>query len=142
MSFTSGSKSERRSRRARHSGRLQFTYDPAWLERPDATPLSLSMRLSPTTYHDETVGPYLWGLLPDNDVVLERWARQYQCSPSNVFGLLTNVGADVAGAAQYLPAGSDPVKGDRASYERLDDAAIAAMLRDLHNGCDGVASGP
>jgi serine/threonine-protein kinase HipA len=114
------------------SGRLQFTYDPGWLARPDATPLSLSMHLRPTPYPDDTVGPYLWGLLPDNDAVIERWARQYQCSASNVFGLLTSVGADVAGAAQYLPAESEPVDDGRARYERMDDAAIAELLRDIH----------
>jgi HipA-like protein len=27
---------------------------------------------------DATIHPYLWGLLPDNDRVLERWAREIE----------------------------------------------------------------
>jgi serine/threonine-protein kinase HipA len=36
------------------------------------------LRVSP--YSHATIHPYLWGLLPDNDRVLERWAREFGCS--------------------------------------------------------------
>ncbi len=108
---------------------VRFAYDPAWIERSDATPLSVSMPLRPGWFDDATVGPYLWGLLPDNEVVLQRWARQYQCSASNVFALLSNVGADVAGAAQYLPSGTAPDEARKGTHEKLSTADVAELLR-------------
>ena len=110
---------------------LRFTYDAAWLDRPEATPLSLSMPLRPGSFDHATVHPYLWGLLPDNEAVIERWARTYQCSASNVFALLANVGADVAGAAQYLRPGSVVEEAAPVTYERLGDDDVAGLLREV-----------
>jgi serine/threonine-protein kinase HipA len=45
---------------------------------------------------------YLLGLLPDNDKVLERWARTYHASARNPFALLGHVGEDCAGAVQFI----------------------------------------
>jgi serine/threonine-protein kinase HipA len=45
---------------------------------------------------------FLWGLLPDNDRVLENWGRRFQVSPRNVFRLITHVGEDCAGAVQFV----------------------------------------
>jgi serine/threonine-protein kinase HipA len=80
-----------------------FTYDRAY-RSSGVTPLSLSMPLNHRRYGDETVRPFLWGLLPDNEQVIERWARDYQVSPRNPFALLRHVGADCAGAARFVPA--------------------------------------
>jgi serine/threonine-protein kinase HipA len=110
---------------------LRFAYDHDWIERPDATPLSVSMPLRPGPFAHGTVHPYLWGLLPDNEDVIDRWARQFQCSPSDVFALLTNVGVDVAGAALYLPPGSDPEVAAAASYERLTEDEVGHLLREV-----------
>ena len=43
------------------------------------------------------------GLLPDNEQVIQRWARTYQVSAGNPFALLRHVGEDCAGAAQFVP---------------------------------------
>lgn len=50
-----------------------------------------------------TVSNFLWGLLPDNQTVLDEWARQYKVSPANPFALLTNIGEDCPGAVQLVP---------------------------------------
>ena len=45
---------------------------------------------------------FLWGLLPDNAAVSDRWARKFQCSARNPFALISHVGEDCAGAVQFV----------------------------------------
>ncbi|WJK43342.1 type II toxin-antitoxin system HipA family toxin [Solwaraspora sp. WMMA2056] len=83
-------------------GRFMFSYENDWQARQDATPISLSMPLAHRTHDDPAVRTMMWGLLPDNERVLERWARDYQVSAGNPFALLRHVGEDCAGAAQLV----------------------------------------
>jgi serine/threonine-protein kinase HipA len=64
-------------------GRLTLTYDSAWRALKTATRVSLSMPLTQGRYEDPIVRAFLWGLLPDNEQVLERWARTYQAPRLN-----------------------------------------------------------
>jgi serine/threonine-protein kinase HipA len=87
---------------------LRLAYDPSYPADANATPISLSM---PTTMREHVDTParrvvsnFLWGLLPDNDAVLERWARHYQVRSTSPFFLLgTPVGEDCAGAVAFCP---------------------------------------
>jgi serine/threonine-protein kinase HipA len=83
-------------------GRISFQYSPDWLLQKRPVPLSLSMPVLPTRYTHPKVENWLWGLLPDNEETLRRWAQQFQVSPRNVFSLLAHLGADVAGAIQIV----------------------------------------
>jgi serine/threonine-protein kinase HipA len=89
--------------RADKAGRLSLTYEPTWLESPQGHSLSVSMPLAQITYPHKAVLSYLWNLLPENPNVLQRWGQQYRVSAANPFKLLANVGADVPGAAQFIP---------------------------------------
>lgn len=89
--------------RADKAGRLSLTYEPTWLESPQGHSLSVSMPLAEITYPHKPVLSYLWNLLPENPNVLQRWGQQYHVSAANPFMLLANVGADVPGAAQFIP---------------------------------------
>ena len=115
---------------------LQFQYDPVYAAA-DATPISLSMPLAVRVHADttarRTVSNVFWGLLPDNELVLDRWARHYQVRATSPFFLLgTPVGEDCAGAVSFcLP---DDVRAhlDRqGGVEWLADVDVAALLRDL-----------
>jgi serine/threonine-protein kinase HipA len=110
---------------------LRFTYNPDYAAGPASTPLSVSMPLRLSPYLHATVHPYLWGLLPDNDRVIERWAREFSCTPTDVTGLLRGVGGDVAGAAQYVAPGETPEESLPGDVEWLSDEDIAQFLRDL-----------
>lgn len=112
---------------------LSFTYDEQWVEDPMGTPLSVSLPKRRGAYRHAAISPYLWGLLPDNERVLERWARDYRCSATNIFALLQNVGTDVAGAARYLPPDRDPDEQATAGFERLSDEDVAALLREVRS---------
>lgn len=85
------------------SGRLSLNYESAWRESSQGYSLSVSMPLAEITYPQKAVLPYIWNLLPENPYVLQRWGQQYHVSAGNPFKLLAHVGADVPGAAQFIP---------------------------------------
>lgn len=84
------------------SGRLSLRYEKDWRESPRSYSLSVSMPLAQITYSQKFVWPYFWNLLPENPNVLQRWGQQYHVSSGNPFNLLSYVGADVPGAAQFV----------------------------------------
>jgi HipA-like protein len=89
--------------RADKSGRLSLEYENAWRDSAHGYPLSVNMPLAQIVYPHRTVWAYLWNLLPENPSVLQRWAQQYHVAANNPYKLLTYVGADVPGAAQFIP---------------------------------------
>lgn len=84
------------------SGRLTFRYDPDWQTWQQAFPLSVSMPLPLAEHGHAVVESFLWGLLPDNQRVLDAWGRRFQVSSRNAFRLLEHVGEDCAGAIQFI----------------------------------------
>lgn len=112
---------------------LSFSYADEWRNLPDAYPVSLSMPLTTGTHETEPVEAYVWGLLPDNAYVLDRWARRFQVSARNAFALLANVGEDCAGAVQFVrPARVDELRTPKTStVEWLTKKNIAQRLRAL-----------
>jgi serine/threonine-protein kinase HipA len=114
-------------------GRLSFVYDDAWRSAVGAYPLSLSMPLAAAEHPHAAIEPFLWGLLPDNDIVLTRWAQRFQVSPRNAFQLISNVGEDCAGAVQFArPERKQAlITAAPADIEWLTDADVASRLRAL-----------
>lgn len=114
-------------------GRLRFDYEDEYRRRPGATPLSLSMPTQVRSHPHGVITPWLWGLLPENERVLARWARHFQASASSPFSLLsTPIGEDCAGAVQFIPEGQEErVLARRGVLERLSSAGVAQRLRDL-----------
>ena len=72
-------------------GQLRFFYDDGWRKTAEAYPLSLSMPLGAKEYGRGIIEAFLWGLLPDNEHVLARWAAKFQVSPRNVFALISRL---------------------------------------------------
>ncbi|EHR01126.1 type II toxin-antitoxin system HipA family toxin [Bradyrhizobium sp. WSM471] len=114
-------------------GRLTFVYDKDWRQAEGAYPLSLSMPLAAEEHGPSAVQAFLWGLLPDNEHVLERWARRFQVSARNVFALISHVGEDCAGAIQFVtPDRLESLRsGADDKVEWLDETAIAKRLQTL-----------
>jgi len=115
------------------NGRLGFVYEADY--PVDATPLSpaLPRREQPYTHAD--VAPFVAGLLPDNEQVLERWASMFGVRAGNVFALLAHVGADCAGAVQFVPEDRVDELSDAGvpsgGIVGIDDDGVEEMLRDL-----------
>src|ERR1700735_3593527 len=119
-----------------HSGarnRLTFVYNDEWRNAGGSYPLSLSMPLAAKEHGRAAVEAFLWGLLPDNELVLDRWAKKFQVSARNVFALISHVGEDCAGAVQFVtPERLEVLKsGKDDKVEWLDETAIAERLQAL-----------
>ncbi len=119
--------------RRNQRGRLSFVYDEPWRQRRNAYPLSLSMPLAAAEHGHDVIEAFLWGLLPDNDRVLDRWARRFQVSARNAFALLSHVGEDCAGAVQFV----SPERIDALTNKEpepvvwLSEGEVAERLRTL-----------
>jgi serine/threonine-protein kinase HipA len=114
-------------------GRLHFEYSDGYGAQPSATPLSVSMPIEVRSHADRVVTPWLWGLLPENEAVLSRWARQFHASASSPFSLLgTQIGHDCAGAVRFAAPGEvDEVIGQPDDVAWLTEDDVAVRLRDL-----------
>jgi serine/threonine-protein kinase HipA len=113
-------------------GTLELDYDDAYRESVNALPVSLSMPLSDRTHRGAVVRAFCQGLLPDNETVLERWARDFRVSAGNPFALLSHVGEDCAGAVQFVPADEiEALLEHRGSVLLLSDEQIGERLRAL-----------
>jgi len=96
-------------------GRMAFDYHGDYLADRSTTLLSLSLRIDQRTFSRTEITPVVTGLLPDNEDVVERWARLFGVRSGNPFALLAHVGADVAGAVQFVP------------EDRLDELATGGL---------------
>ncbi len=114
------------------TGALSLRYDPAYRSSALAVPVSLSMPLLKPTSSGSVVRAFCQGLLPDNEAVLERWGRDFQVSAGNPFALLTHVGADCAGAVQFVePDRIESLLAQEGTVVPLTEQQIAARLRTL-----------
>ncbi len=114
---------------SRSSGRLRFVYDDDYRRGGNPTPLSLAMPPAEGVHGDPVLTSWLWGLLPDNDRVIERWASMYRVTASSPFALLgTPVGEDCAGAVRFLTSDESARSGD---VEWLTEDDVATRLREL-----------
>ncbi|MEE8524879.1 MAG: type II toxin-antitoxin system HipA family toxin [Thermoanaerobaculia bacterium] len=116
--------------RQEDSGRLAFSYRRQWLDGSDAQPVSLSLPLRNEPFEDRETRPFFAGLLPD-ELIRERLARYLGISRQNDFALLAEVGGECAGAVALYPPDASPPAVREGNLEPLDEAALAALLRDL-----------
>ena len=114
-------------------GRLSFEYADDWRMARGAYPLSLSMPLAARAHGHAAIEPFLWGLLPDNELVLARWGQRFQVSPRSAFALLGVVGEDCAGAVQFVRPDRLAVLSEPAAeaIAWLTEDDVAARLRAL-----------
>jgi len=112
------------------SGSLTFDYLDTYRSQKSATPLSCSMPLAAAHHPDKVVKPFLWGLLPENDLVLSRWSREFHVSASNPMALLSCVGSDLPGGLQILEPGTTSSRG-AGEVEWLEEQDVARLLEEV-----------
>ena len=83
-------------------GRLDFAYARSWNSAHPAFPLSYALPQSLSRHDHRHVSAFLWGLLPENPMVLDRLARDNQISARNPLALLSVIGMDCPGAVRFL----------------------------------------
>jgi len=91
------------------------------------------MPLAVGEHSHEKIEAFLWGLLPDNELVLGRWAHRFQVSARNAFSLVSYIGEDCPGAVQFVrPERLDAILTSRVpEIDWLDEADVAERLRSL-----------
>jgi serine/threonine-protein kinase HipA len=75
---------------------VAFRYDPSWVARSGAFPISLGMPLAVSTVGPERILPWLANLLPEAH--LSEIGQRIGVSPQDILGLLARLGRDTAGA--------------------------------------------
>ncbi len=114
--------------------RYRFVYEADWRLAGDSYPLSLSMPLTAAEHDHKEVEAFLWGLLPDNERTLDRYARTFGVSTRNPLAILAHIGADCAGAVQFIaPDQLQELEGQQLSAEVdwIDDAEVARQLQSV-----------
>lgn len=116
-------------------GQPEITYDADYCANRAATTLSFAMPKTATSYYGQIPHSWLWGLLPDNEDVLRRWAKDYDASISSPVSFLeTEIGLDCAGAVQFYRSATDgPLDRDSGVLWIEDDQVeerLATLRRD------------
>ena len=106
------------------NGNLQFRYDPTY----DGPPISQSLPLQDAAHGHRATHVVFGGQLPEGEV-REILARNLGISAANDYGLLDEVGGDVAGALSLLPDGVDPPT--LPTSHPLDEQQLARLLDEL-----------
>jgi serine/threonine-protein kinase HipA len=104
---------------------VTLTYDPSWLQRPSAFPVSLTMPLSGGSYGSERIIPWLANLLPETR--LTELGLRLKVSPQDVVGLLMHLGRDTAGAFSF----GEPRRSGNNFRILRDDAALERIIDEL-----------
>lgn len=110
--------------------RFKFQYNPEWIEKKDAPPLSLSIPLREAAYADEVARPFFTNLLPES-ALREAVARKLGISPRNEFALLEALGGECAGAVTLLPPGAGLEVGGE--YKSLSEKELHKIIQELPN---------
>ncbi len=112
------------------SGLLQFSYDQAWLEKPDAMPLSRSLPLQSEVFPGKKTRPFFAGILPEKGP-RERIADILGISRTNDFAMLERIGGECAGAVSLLPEGIAPTNPKNARHRELTEPELQQLIAEL-----------
>lgn len=84
-------------------GGTRFRYEPEWLARANALPVSLTLPLRSEPYESRGLHPFFENLLPEG-WLLELSTAKLKISKDDAFGLLLALCADCAGAVEVRDA--------------------------------------
>jgi len=115
----------------RVSGNYRFEYTSEWQRNPRHIPLSRSMPLQQHRHGTRPITNFMWGLLPENERILDEWANRFHVSARNPFALLAAVGEDCPGAVQLVP--PDVELDGRENVKRLSRSELEARVVALKN---------
>lgn len=116
----------------------RFEYAQSWVDSKFFRVLSLSIpRTADLEVHGPQVTNYFDNLLPDNPDIRKRISTRLSVR-SDTFALLTAIGRDCVGAVQLLPMDMAPVGWNQVRGKALDEAQIAAHLRNVTAPAAGI----
>ena len=103
---------------------LSFSYNDAWLVKPDAAPIHPNLPLAGGRFDSAYVTAFFENLLPEGD---QRTVISMREQVSSVFALLARVGGESAGAFTLVPEGEAP---QAPVYQPLDWEQVRALIHD------------
>lgn len=122
-------------------GDLGFQYASAWLDRPNAVALSLSLPLRAEPFSRRECRPFFAGLLPEEHQ-RSLLAEAFRISERNDFSLLDKIGGECAGAVSLMPPGQQPELSTQVSkpltLEELAEKLAALPKKPLLAGDQGL----
>ncbi|MFC1679313.1 type II toxin-antitoxin system HipA family toxin [Elusimicrobiota bacterium] len=107
---------------------FSFQYDPSWLSRKEALPLSVRLPKQAEPFGDERARHFFANLLPEARV-RDLIAGRLGVSTSNDFKLLEALGGECAGAISLLPEGETP--STEGGYEPLSTEDLSRMIAEM-----------
>lgn len=113
------------------SGAIEFRYDPSWLEREIALPVSLSLPLREDAYRGEAVVAVFDNLLPDSEALRRRVAERVGAGGTDAYSMLASIGHDCIGALQFIASDEEVASDAGVTGEPVDDETIEKMLNNL-----------
>lgn len=109
------------------AGKHSFTYDA---DAPAQLSLSMPRRAKPWT--GAPIEAYIDGVLPDDLGMRKKIGRQYGVNGNNPFALLTAIGLDCAGGAQFvLPEQLNSVSNAKYSLTPITEEEIEQRLKSI-----------
>lgn len=111
-------------------GEINFTYDKAWLNDPNAVAISCSLPLRQETFRRKECRAFFEGILPE-DNQRKLIAKNLGISDKNDFSMLEKIGGECAGALSFLPVSEKLDKANETHYRELSDKEIVAIINEL-----------
>lgn len=119
------------------SGSLSFTYHESWLQRFEASPISLSFPLRESPYEGSIVYNFFDNLLPDSELIRQRIQAQFSINTNTCFDILSYIGADCVGALQLLTQ-PEPLDVRKIEANLIDHKSISALLKNYRTAPLGM----
>jgi serine/threonine-protein kinase HipA len=110
-------------------GKFSFQYEPAWLQNPQAQPLSQSLPLRSEAFEEKECAGFFGGLLPE-DHNRELIARNLGITAGNDFAMLKAIGGECAGAIALLDPDAD-MPSRQQSYHPVSEDELVSILNTL-----------
>ncbi|MBT5218712.1 MAG: type II toxin-antitoxin system HipA family toxin [Woeseia sp.] len=113
------------------SGAVAFQYDTDWLAWEHTFPVSLSLPLREDAYTGNAVLNVFDNLLPDNPEMRRQIAARTRADGEDAYSLLARIGADCAGALQFLPEGAEPGPSGHIESMPISNVEVEQLLAEL-----------
>ena len=112
-------------------GAVAFGYDPDWLARENAVPISLSLPLREDLFKGPVVAAFFENLLPDAEPLRRRISEKVGADGFDAYSLLARIGRDCVGALQFLPEEEANAASADLNGRVLSENEIERMLLNL-----------
>jgi len=123
------------------SGATMFRYNPTWLAKDYALPVSLSLPLDERAYRGSSVQAVFENLLPDRDNIRRRVAERVGAEGIDSYSLLSKIGRDCVGALQFVPEDQAVDLVQAVEGEDVSESDIEGILANLARAPLGLDAG-